>query len=169
MTSSTSQTVLLFGSTGATGKLVLRELLSSDHFTKVVEAGRRVTASEALSDVAGKEKLIQKTIDFEDLDAAKLKDEKADVVVIVVSPYAQLVTMANLSQRMNSLEPHGRQQAVKKPSQESTDNMLSMPLKQRKRTPSKGLFTSLHKQQTRSRSFCILGKLQSQKHPNRRC
>jgi len=84
MSSSQGETVLLLGATGATGKHVLRELLANNHFTRVVEAGRRVTASEAVAALAGKEKLVQKTIDFENLQESGLADEKADVVVIVL-------------------------------------------------------------------------------------
>jgi len=84
MSTSQGETVLLLGATGATGKHVLRELLANNHFTRVVEAGRRVTPSEAVEALAGKEKLIQKTIDFDNLQASQLADEKADVVVIVL-------------------------------------------------------------------------------------
>lgn len=79
------ETALLFGATGATGKNILRELLASSHFTRVIEAGRRVTAADVVSNLPGKEKLVQKTIDFENLSAAGLDAEKVDVVVIVVS------------------------------------------------------------------------------------
>ncbi|KAG9040802.1 Protein fmp52, mitochondrial [Tulasnella sp. UAMH 9824] len=79
-----SESVLLLGATGATGKHLLRDLLASNHFSRVVEAGRRVTPTESLQDAAGKEKLTQKTIDFEKLEESGLKDEKADVIVIVL-------------------------------------------------------------------------------------
>ncbi|KAF7985772.1 hypothetical protein HWV62_385 [Athelia sp. TMB] len=62
---STSQSVLLLGATGATGSRVLTELLSSSHFTKVGEYGRRTTTADRI--VAGKDKLEQKTIDYENL------------------------------------------------------------------------------------------------------
>ena len=74
----------MFGATGSTGRHVLRELLASSHFGRVVEAGRRVTAAEAIADLPGKEKLEQKTIDFDNLAEARLAELKADVVVIVV-------------------------------------------------------------------------------------
>ncbi|KAG8918134.1 Protein fmp52, mitochondrial [Tulasnella sp. 417] len=80
----TSESVLLLGATGATGKHLLRDLLASNHFSRVVEAGRRVTPAESLQDVPGKEKLTQKTIDFEKLDESGLKDEKVDAIVIVL-------------------------------------------------------------------------------------
>ncbi|KAG8941702.1 Protein fmp52, mitochondrial [Tulasnella sp. 424] len=79
-----SESVLLLGATGATGKNVLRDLLASNHFSRVVEAGRRITPADSLQDAAGKEKLTQKTIDFEKLEESGLKDEKVDVVVIVL-------------------------------------------------------------------------------------
>lgn len=79
-----SESVLLLGATGATGKNVLRDLLASNHFSRVVEAGRRVTPADSLQDAAGKEKLAQKTIDFEKLEESGLKDDKVDVVVIVL-------------------------------------------------------------------------------------
>ncbi|KAG9028260.1 Protein fmp52, mitochondrial [Tulasnella sp. UAMH 9824] len=81
---STSESVLLLGATGATGKKVLRDLLASNHFSRVVEAGRRVTPTESLQDATGKEKLTQKTIDFEKLEESGLKDEKVDAIVIVL-------------------------------------------------------------------------------------
>ncbi|KAG8912576.1 Protein fmp52, mitochondrial [Tulasnella sp. 408] len=81
---STSKSVLLLGATGATGKHLLRDLLASNHFSRVVEAGRRVTPTESLQDATGKEKLTQKTIDFEKLEESGLKDEKVDAIVIVL-------------------------------------------------------------------------------------
>lgn len=59
------QSVLILGATGATGRHVLAELLSSSHFTKVGEYGRRTTAPDQI--VEGANKLEQKTIDFENL------------------------------------------------------------------------------------------------------
>jgi oxidoreductase len=58
----------------------LKELLSSPHFTRVGEYGRRVTPLEQIT--SGKEKLEQKTIDFEKLEDAGLKDGRWDVVFI---------------------------------------------------------------------------------------
>lgn len=70
---------LVFGSTGATGKHVLREVLSSDTFTRVGEYGRRVTSTDNLPN---KEKLEQKVINFEKLDATTIKNGRWDVVFI---------------------------------------------------------------------------------------
>ncbi|KAF8639098.1 hypothetical protein AX17_001741 [Amanita inopinata Kibby_2008] len=75
-------TALIFGATGQVGQQVLRELLSSSHFTRVGEYGRRVTSAEAIT--TGKEKLEQKAIDFEKVDQAGLKDGKWDVVFITL-------------------------------------------------------------------------------------
>ncbi|KAG9033911.1 Protein fmp52, mitochondrial [Tulasnella sp. JGI-2019a] len=80
----TGESVLLLGATGATGRHVLRELLASNHWNRVVEAGRRVTAADVVKGLEGKEKLVQKTIDFEKLETAGLREEKADVVIIVL-------------------------------------------------------------------------------------
>lgn len=74
------QTALLLGATGATGKHVLKEVLSSPHFTRVLECGRRVTPIDQIS--SGKEKLEQKIIDFEKLGEAGLNTSKWDVVFI---------------------------------------------------------------------------------------
>lgn len=77
----TGQTALLLGATGQVGQNILKELLSSQHFTKIGEFGRRVTVPESIPD-KDKEKLVQKTIDFEKLDEAGLTKEKWDVVFI---------------------------------------------------------------------------------------
>jgi oxidoreductase len=76
--STTGQTALLLGATGQVGQNILRELLSSPHFTKIGEFGRKVT------DISGEpqSKLVQKTIDFEKLEDAGLGKEKWDVVFI---------------------------------------------------------------------------------------
>ncbi|KZT69272.1 hypothetical protein DAEQUDRAFT_271030 [Daedalea quercina L-15889] len=73
---------LILGATGATGKVLLQELLASPKFSSVSEYGRHVTAPEKVA--AGKDKLEQKTIDFEKLDDAGLKDKKWDVVFITL-------------------------------------------------------------------------------------
>lgn len=71
---------LLFGATGQVGQNVLKELLASSYFTRVGEYGRRVTNLDLIT--IGKEKLEQKTVDFEKVDQAGLKDGKWDVVFI---------------------------------------------------------------------------------------
>jgi hypothetical protein len=76
------QSALLIGATGATGQYVLKELLASSHFTRVGEYGRRVTSEDNLKVLTGKEKLEQKTIDFEKLDESGLKEGKWDVIFI---------------------------------------------------------------------------------------
>ncbi|KAG2123459.1 hypothetical protein DEU56DRAFT_873458 [Suillus clintonianus] len=75
-------TALILGATGATGKHLLRELLSHDEWSKVGEYGRRVTPEADLPQNRGK--LEQKTIDFEDLEAAGLKDGRWDVVFVTL-------------------------------------------------------------------------------------
>lgn len=72
--------MLVLGATGAVGKHVLQEALNSSQFSHVGEYGRRVTSADQIS--AGKEKLEQKTIDFEKLGDAGLQDKKWDVVFI---------------------------------------------------------------------------------------
>ncbi|KAG2754939.1 hypothetical protein P692DRAFT_20828337 [Suillus brevipes Sb2] len=75
-------TALILGSTGATGRHLLRELLSSNEWSKVGEYGRRVTPEADLPQNRGK--LEQKTIDFENLEAAGLSDGRWDVVFVTL-------------------------------------------------------------------------------------
>ena len=75
------KSALLLGATGAVGKHVLRELIASNEFTRVGEYGRRVTPLDQLSPNA-KDKLEQKTVDFERIEEAGLRDGKWDVVFI---------------------------------------------------------------------------------------
>jgi oxidoreductase len=78
----TMSTALILGATGATGRHLLRELLSNDQWSKVGEYGRRVTPENDLPENRGK--LEQKTINFENLDAAGLKDGRWDVVFVTL-------------------------------------------------------------------------------------
>ncbi|KAG2345892.1 hypothetical protein BDR05DRAFT_95269 [Suillus weaverae] len=75
-------TALILGATGATGRHLLRELLSSTEWSKVGEYGRRVTPEADLPQNRGK--LEQKTVDFENLEAAGLKDGRWDVVFVTL-------------------------------------------------------------------------------------
>lgn len=75
-------TALILGATGATGRLLLRELLANDQWSKVGEYGRRVTPEADLPQNRGK--LEQKTINFENLEAAGLKDGRWDVVFVTL-------------------------------------------------------------------------------------
>ena len=86
----------------STGKNVLKELLSSTHFTKVGEYGRRVTPLDSIT--TGKEKLEQKVIDFEKVDEAGLKDRKWDVVFItwVTSSFTGVDTQTALLGRLGT-------------------------------------------------------------------
>ncbi|EPQ56161.1 hypothetical protein GLOTRDRAFT_137974 [Gloeophyllum trabeum ATCC 11539] len=76
------RSALILGATGATGKHLLRELLSSSYYSRVGEYGRRVTPLDGLT--SGKEKLEQKQIDFEKLEEAGLDAGKWDVVYITL-------------------------------------------------------------------------------------
>jgi len=80
--SSSSKTALILGATGATGRHLLRELLSNSEWSKVGEYGRRVTPESSLP--GNRSKLEQKAIDFENLDAAGLKDGRWDVVFVTL-------------------------------------------------------------------------------------
>ncbi|KAH7910060.1 hypothetical protein BJ138DRAFT_1153802 [Hygrophoropsis aurantiaca] len=80
---SKAQSALILGATGATGKHLLSQLLSSPHFSRVGEYGRRVSSLEGKED-AIKSKLEQKVIDFEKLGESGLKDGKWDVVFITL-------------------------------------------------------------------------------------
>ncbi|KAG1771073.1 hypothetical protein EV702DRAFT_660092 [Suillus placidus] len=75
-------TALILGATGATGRHLLHELLSSNEWSKVGEYGRRVTPEADLPQNRGK--LEQKTVDFENLEAAGLKDGRWDVVFVTL-------------------------------------------------------------------------------------
>ncbi|KAG8902687.1 Protein fmp52, mitochondrial [Tulasnella sp. 403] len=81
---SNALTALLLGGTGATGRIVLRELLASPRFNRVVEVGRRATPLEKLQNAPGKEKLVQKVVDFDKIEQEGLADVKADVIVITL-------------------------------------------------------------------------------------
>ena len=63
------------------GKHVLRELVLSKEFTRILEAGRRVTPLDKLP-VEAKDKLEQKVIDFEKIEEAGLAEGKWDVIFI---------------------------------------------------------------------------------------
>ena len=78
------KSALIIGATGAVGKNLLRELVASSEFTRVGEYGRRVTPKDKLGE--GSSKLEQKTIDFEKLEEAGLKDGKWDVVFVTYVP-----------------------------------------------------------------------------------
>ena len=74
------KTALILGATGATGKLLLQELLASPFYTLIGEYGRRITPTDHL--VVGKDKLQQIVVNFEKLDEAKLNELRWDVVFI---------------------------------------------------------------------------------------
>lgn len=64
----------------------MRELLSSQNYTRVGEFGRRVTPLDSPyvpKDPGVKEKLKQEVVDFEKLDVEKWKEGSWDVVFIM--------------------------------------------------------------------------------------
>ncbi|CAG7848070.1 SubName: Full=Uncharacterized protein {ECO:0000313/EMBL:CCA71840.1} [Serendipita indica DSM 11827] len=83
----------LFGATGATGKHILKELLSNKEITKVGEYGRRVTALDSLKDV-DTSKLHQKVVDFEKIEEDQDLKQGWDIVYIayVLVPLAKHAT-----------------------------------------------------------------------------
>ncbi|KAG5727916.1 Oxidoreductase HTATIP2, partial [Termitomyces sp. T112] len=83
MATTVGKSALLIGATGQTGQQILRDLLQSPDFAKVGEYGRRVTDKSALP-ASGVDKLVQRTIDFENLEEAGLKEHKWDVVFIAL-------------------------------------------------------------------------------------
>ncbi|KAJ8495786.1 hypothetical protein ONZ45_g12707 [Pleurotus djamor] len=76
------KSALLIGSTGQVGRHLLNELLSSNDFSRVGEYGRRVTSLEKIA--TGKDKIEQKTVDFEKLKPSEWEDGKWDVVFITL-------------------------------------------------------------------------------------
>ncbi|KAH9169469.1 hypothetical protein EDB89DRAFT_1474626 [Lactarius sanguifluus] len=86
---SAPKSALILGATGQTGRHLLRELIASPTFSRVCEAGRRVTPAEELPAQASG-KLEQKVIDFERLDEAGLKDGNWDVVFITLGTTIKL-------------------------------------------------------------------------------
>ena len=76
-----TKSALILGATGQTGRHLLRELIGSPTFTRVCEAGRRVTPAADLP-AEGREKLEQKVVDFERIDEAGLKEGQWDVVFV---------------------------------------------------------------------------------------
>ena len=78
------KSALILGATGATGKHLLRDVLAAPEFTRVGEYGRRVTPAETISSYAGREKLEQRTMDFERLGESGMREGRWDVVYIVM-------------------------------------------------------------------------------------
>jgi oxidoreductase len=79
----TGRSALIVGATGATGKHLLRHLLSTPEYTSVGEYGRRVTSVDDI--FTGKDKLEQHQIDFDKLgetDDQGLKAKHWDTVFI---------------------------------------------------------------------------------------
>lgn len=93
-----SQTALILGATGQTGGYILKELLASSHFTRVAEFGRRTTSLDTLT--TGKDKLEQKTIDFEKPEEA-LQGGKWDVVFIALGTTAKAAGSSEAFERID--------------------------------------------------------------------
>lgn len=79
-----AKSALILGATGAAGRHLLQELLASSAFNRIGEYGRRITPEESI--LLGKDKLIQKKIDFENLEDASLKEGNWDVIFITYVP-----------------------------------------------------------------------------------
>jgi len=79
---SAPKSALIIGATGQTGRVLLRELLASNQFTKVGEYGRNITPTSDIT--TGKEKLEQRIINFDKLDEAGLQDGRWDVVYLAL-------------------------------------------------------------------------------------
>ncbi|KAJ7777404.1 hypothetical protein B0H16DRAFT_1449494 [Mycena metata] len=94
-----SQTALILGATGQTGGFLLKELLASPHFTRVWEFGRRTTSLDSLP--TGKDKLEQKTIDFEKPEEAGLREGKWDVVFIALGTTAKAAGSSEAFERID--------------------------------------------------------------------
>jgi len=73
---------LVLGSTGAVGRNVFLSALASSSYSSVTEVGRRSLALSA--DALGKEKAHYIEVDFDNLDAAKLRSVDADAVLIAL-------------------------------------------------------------------------------------
>lgn len=78
--STTGLSALLLGATGATGSLLLQEVLASPAFTRVGEYGRRVTCLDKIT--TGRDKLEQKVIDYEQIEKMELREGRWDVIFI---------------------------------------------------------------------------------------
>ncbi|KAG6872907.1 hypothetical protein C0995_005313 [Termitomyces sp. Mi166 len=94
------KSALLIGATGQTGQKILLDLLQSPDFTKVGEYGRRVTDKSALP-ASGVDKLIQRTIDFENLKEAGLKEHKWDVVFIALGTTRKIAGSATAFEKID--------------------------------------------------------------------
>ncbi|KAG2057522.1 hypothetical protein BDR06DRAFT_951704 [Suillus hirtellus] len=92
-------TALILGATGATGRLLLRELLANNQWSKVGEYGRRVTPEADLPQNRGK--LEQKTINFENLEAAGLKDGRWDVVFVTLGTTRAIAGSAEMFEKID--------------------------------------------------------------------
>lgn len=98
----TGQTALIIGATGQAGRHLLRELLDSPAYTRILEAGRRVTPAEQLPPTASG-KLEQRVIDFENLADARLAENGGfDVVYITCAAPHPVMSIALIHRRLGS-------------------------------------------------------------------
>ncbi|ORZ17154.1 hypothetical protein BCR42DRAFT_414023 [Absidia repens] len=74
---STMKNALVFGATGAVGKALLKDLLKNGSYAKVVAAGRRKVE---LDDTIPQDKLVQTTLDFDNLEASRESFRNVDDV-----------------------------------------------------------------------------------------
>jgi len=94
-----SQSALIIGATGQTGRHLLQNLLASSHFTRVGEYGRKVTPANEIT--SGKDKLEQKVIDFEKIHESGLNKEKWDVVFITLGTTKALAGSAEAFEKID--------------------------------------------------------------------
>ena len=85
-----ARSALIIGATGGVGQVLLQDILKSNNFNRVGEFGRRVTEAAKLPAEA-QGKLEQKTIDFEHLDAATLREGNWDTVFITSVSSSDLI------------------------------------------------------------------------------
>jgi len=83
------QSALLLGASGQTGRHLLKHLLASPNFSQVAEYGRKLTDPDSIAVLPGKEKLVQKAVDFEKLGEAGLAEGRWDVVFITLGTTAK--------------------------------------------------------------------------------
>ncbi|KAH9951138.1 hypothetical protein B0H21DRAFT_354455 [Amylocystis lapponica] len=95
------KSALILGGTGATGKLLLQSILASDAFTRLGEFGRRVHSPAELQSYAGREKLEQKVIDFENINNEGLKEGRWDVIFITLGTSRRTAGSAQLFEKID--------------------------------------------------------------------
>jgi len=79
-----NRSALIIGATGAVGRHLLSELLASSEYSQVTEVGRRVTAFQEGQSIPGKDKLVQKVVNFDKIDQEGLSEANYDAVYITL-------------------------------------------------------------------------------------